>query len=201
MRLIGKFSRKKMAVPRNILGQSITPPTKEGPLFKYRNFWSGWAQRYFKLDKCYVHYFETKHAPEPIDSVPRGSIISVKPSDAFSDKKFVFEIQQKSGTVWFVQASTMEEMIQWIKVLSPVPILLNPDLYPTTTCPEVTYPEPTICAPSAVTNSSGATDTNVLYPNIPQNLYYEFHANPSNQQSRHSEPPPPYSEIVHQNGK
>ena len=27
MRLIGKFSRKKMAVPRNILGQSITPPT------------------------------------------------------------------------------------------------------------------------------------------------------------------------------
>ena len=68
-------------------------------------------------------FFCFSQAPEPIDSVPRGSIISVKPSDAFSDKKFVFEIQQKSGTVWFVQASTMVSLnaIQQIRANLNIP--------------------------------------------------------------------------------
>lgn len=185
------------AASRNILGHS--PPTKEGPLFKYRNFWSGWAQRYFKLDKCYLHYLEAKHAPEPLESVPRGLIISAKPSDAYPDKQFVFEIQQKSGTVWYAQATSMEEMLEWIRVLSPVPTLLNPDLYPTYTAANDVVPHAT--APSLQPYVPEATRPAGLYPNIPQDLYFEYHGNTQNPQRQSGGPPPPYSEIVHYNGK
>lgn len=33
---------------------------KEGELRKYKNLWSGWGKRYFKLERMYLHYFESK---------------------------------------------------------------------------------------------------------------------------------------------
>ena len=39
---------------------SLFRQQKEGYLFKYRNKLSGWDNRYFKLDKMYIHYYETK---------------------------------------------------------------------------------------------------------------------------------------------
>ena len=33
---------------------------KEGELKKYKNLWSGWGTRYFKLERMYLHYFESK---------------------------------------------------------------------------------------------------------------------------------------------
>ena len=33
---------------------------KEGVLKKYKNLWSGWGTRYFKLERMYLHYFESK---------------------------------------------------------------------------------------------------------------------------------------------
>eukprot|EP00112_Aurelia_sp_Birch-Aquarium-sp1_P012200 Seg2564.7 transcript_id=Seg2564.7/GoldUCD/mRNA.D3Y31 product="Rho GTPase-activating protein 25" protein_id=Seg2564.7/GoldUCD/D3Y31 len=201
MRLIGKFGRSRRKMTSFRIVQPITPPTKEGPLIKYRNFWSGWMQRYFKLDKCYLHYFEAKHAPEPIDSVPRGSIISAKPSDAFQDRQFVFEIQQKSGTLWYAQASSMDEMIEWIRVLSPIPTMINPDMYPTTTAmPEMFAPSHAASiAPSVLPSCPETSVPQSLYPAVPQNIYYEYNSNMQQLPREHGGPPPPYSEIVNGN--
>lgn len=33
---------------------------KEGELKKYKNLWSGWGTRYFRLERMYLHYFESK---------------------------------------------------------------------------------------------------------------------------------------------
>ena len=37
---------------------------KEGELKKYKNLWSGWGTRYFKLERMYLHYFESKDVSE-----------------------------------------------------------------------------------------------------------------------------------------
>lgn len=185
-----------MSTGSRLRHQQATPPTKEGPLLKYRNFWAGWSIRYFKLDKCYLHYFETKHAPEPIDSLPRGCIVGAKPSDGFPDKEFVFEIQQKSGTIWYAQASSMEDMIEWLRALSPVPLVLNPDMYPTTTITEARRDAGQI---DVIASAPPSNDFARIYPNLPHEIYYEYHGNRQqlfSAEAANGIAPPPYSDTV-----
>lgn len=40
---------------------NFSPLQKEGELRKYKNVWSGWGRRYFKLERMYLHYFESKY--------------------------------------------------------------------------------------------------------------------------------------------
>jgi len=42
---------------------------KEGELKKYKNLWSGWGKRYFKLERMYLHYFESKD----VSTIPKAS--------------------------------------------------------------------------------------------------------------------------------
>ena len=42
---------------------------KEGELRKYKNLWSGWGKRYFKLERMYLHYFESKD----VSTIPKAS--------------------------------------------------------------------------------------------------------------------------------
>ena len=44
---------------------------KEGELRKYKNLWSGWGKRYFKLERMYLHYFESKD----VSTIPKASHI------------------------------------------------------------------------------------------------------------------------------
>eukprot|EP00794_Sanderia_malayensis_P020303 gene20303-22293_t len=121
-------------------------------------------------------------APEPIDSIPRNCIVGAKVSHEFSDKPLVLEIQQKSGTVWYAQASTMEELIDWIRVLSPIPQILNPDMYPTA---------PLVDTRQDVQTIHSQNNAPLLYPDISNNM-------PS---GNIPGPPPPYSEIVNRSGR
>ena len=107
-----------------IMPHTPQTPRKEGVLMKYRNVWSGWAQRYFKLERTYLHYFETRHTHTPLQTITRGEIANVKTSTQFPDKPNAFEIHLKNGTVWYCQASSSDEMIDWMRVLSTAPILV-----------------------------------------------------------------------------
>ncbi|XP_031563827.1 dual adapter for phosphotyrosine and 3-phosphotyrosine and 3-phosphoinositide-like [Actinia tenebrosa] len=98
---------------------SSARPTKEGHLRKYRNIFLGWAKRYFRLERSYLHYFEAPYAPEPLGSITRGDIADVNECNQFQGKTNVFELHTKSGVVWFLQADSSEEMYSWMKVLVP----------------------------------------------------------------------------------
>ena len=102
-----------------------SPPKKEGELLKYKNLLSGWAKRYFRLERVYLHYYDSKYSHSPLATVTRGEIIQVKPSNQFPGREHVFEIYQKSGMVWYCQAKTSAEMVEWMRVLSPVPIMID----------------------------------------------------------------------------
>lgn len=166
---------------------NVSKPTKEGELKKYKNLWSGWGTRYFKLERMYLHYFESKDAPSPLNSITRGDIDTAKLSTAFPDKQNVFEIHTKSGIVWYLQSTSHDEMVSWLKALMP-------------TCQEsiadelshqVAQPlEPT--APPPVTEPYHGPLPHI-YPNLysPGAPLYDPRVHVS--QTEHS-PPPPYQE-------
>ncbi|KAK2554142.1 hypothetical protein P5673_024496 [Acropora cervicornis] len=166
---------------------SASKPTKEGELKKYKNLWSGWGTRYFKLERMYLHYFESKDAPTPVNSVTRGDIDEVKLSTAFPDKQNVFEIHTKSGLVWYLQSNSNEEMVCWLKALMPS----YADSLPEEQCHQVsqslertTVPEPT------------QGPYNGPFPHIYPNLYTPGAPLYDPRVHGHTvySPPPPYEE-------
>ncbi|XP_032225017.1 uncharacterized protein LOC5500726 isoform X1 [Nematostella vectensis] len=96
-----------------------TKPTKEGYLKKYRNVFTGWAKRFFKLERSYLHYFESPHAPQPVGSITRGDIADVKVSSQYPGKENVFELYTRSGQVWYLQANSYDDMVDWMQALLP----------------------------------------------------------------------------------
>ena len=118
------FSRPSPSVVK-IMPNSAAVPRKQGELLKYRNVWHGWGKRYFKLERMYLHYFESKHDHTPLQTTTRGEIAQVKTSAAFPEKANVFEIVLKNGTIWYCQAASSEEMIDWMRSLSTVPIIVD----------------------------------------------------------------------------
>jgi len=175
---------------------NTSKPTKEGELKKYKNLWSGWGTRYFKLERMYLHYFESKDAPTPVSTVTRGDINLVKLSTAFPDKQNVFEIHTKSGIVWYLQTTSPEEMVSWMKALLPSYVASTVDEQ----CIQVPHPlEPT--APPTVPDPIQEPYNGPL-PHIYPNLYSPgapLHDPRVHGDTQHS-PPPPYEERAHPPG-
>ena len=90
-------------------------PTKEGYLQKYRNKLSGWENRYFKLDRTYLHYYEAKDAPTPRKTVLRTDIISAQPSDSFPGRSNVLELVVKGTDKWYIQFEFEYQLKEWAK--------------------------------------------------------------------------------------
>lgn len=170
-----------------------TKPTKEGELKKYKNVWSGWGKRYFKLERMYLHYFESKDAPTPVATVTRGDIASVKPSSTFQDKRNVFEVHIKSGLVWYLQSTSPEEMLSWMKALMPSYVESTFE----NVSPQIPQPlEPTAPPPSAPLLDPNQGPYTGPLPHIYPNLYgpgAPLHDPRVHGNLQHS-PPPPYEE-------
>ncbi|KAJ7373364.1 Protein yif1b [Desmophyllum pertusum] len=169
---------------------NTSKPTKEGELRKYKNLWSGWGTRYFKLERMYLHYFESKDAPTPVNTVTRGDIHTVKLSTSFPDKQNVFEVHTKSGVLWYLQTTSPEEMVSWMRALMPS--------YTECTQDEQQLPEPVEpTAPHAILDPH--LPYNGPLPHIYPNLYSP--GSPLHDPSVHGctghSPPPPYEEISH----
>lgn len=172
---------------------NTSKPTKEGELKKYKNIWSGWGRRYFKLERMYLHYFESKDAPNPVATVTRGDIDAVKLSSAFPDKKNVFEIHTKSGIVWYLQTTSSEEMVSWMKAL--IPSYMESTLE--NQCLQVPQPVEPTAPPPVLDPNQGPY--NGPQPHIYPNLYSPgapLHDPRVHGDLEHS-PPPPYEERSH----
>lgn len=97
---------------------------KEGELTKYRNVWYGWKKYYFKLERSYLHYFESKYTAKPVGTTTRGEISEVTFS---KDHPLIgFEIHLKSGEIWYLQAANHEERMDWMRTLKPDAIIVDP---------------------------------------------------------------------------
>lgn len=175
---------------------STSKPTKEGELGKYKNLWSGWGRRYFKLERMYLHYFESKDAPSPVNTVTRGDINAVKSSTSFPDRQNVFEVHTKSGIVWYLQATSPEEMISWMRALMPSYsdqcTLDEQQSQQVTQALEPTAPPQTVFDPQQ-------GPYNGPLPHIYPNLYSPgapLHDPTLHGSTEHS-PPPPYEESLY----
>ncbi|XP_057315126.1 pleckstrin homology domain-containing family A member 2-like [Hydractinia symbiolongicarpus] len=169
---------------------------KEGELLKYKNVLSGWGKRYFKLERTYLHYFETKHTHKPLATVTRGEISEVKPSKAFPGKVNVFEILLKSGIVWYCQASSPEDMVSWLQSLSPIPIMLDSTQYPTIPLDEA-FVEIHAPPPQEQMQPSPFPPVSPLPPSPYRDLMHQAHHTAQTCNTphvcQHYSPPPPYS--------
>lgn len=100
----------------------VSLPTKEGYLQKYRNKLSGWENRYFKLDRTYLHYYDAKDAPVPRKTVLRTDIQSAQPTDAFPGKPNVLELTIKGADKWSIQFEYEYQLKEWARAfLAHVP--------------------------------------------------------------------------------
>ncbi|XP_078349339.1 uncharacterized protein LOC144634295 [Oculina patagonica] len=174
---------------------NTSKPTKEGELRKYKNLWSGWGTRYFKLERMYLHYFESKDAPTPVNTVTRGDINAVKLSTSFPDRQNVFEVHTKSGVVWYLQATSAEEMVSWMRALMPS----YTDQYTVDEQhQQVSQPVEPTAPPHAVLNPQQGPYNGPL-PHIYPNLYSPgapLHDPSVHGNAEHS-PPPPYEENLY----
>ncbi|XP_029195385.2 uncharacterized protein LOC114961005 isoform X2 [Acropora millepora] len=168
---------------------SASKPTKEGELKKYKNLWSGWGTRYFKLERMYLHYFESKDAPTPVNSVTRGDIDEVKLSTAFPDKQNVFEIHTKSGLVWYLQSnSNVSQSLERTTVSEPTQGPYNgplPHIYPNLYAPSAPLYDPMVHGEKQYLVSS-INKTSLSFGNSLMKNRLKTHTVYS--------PPPPYEE-------
>lgn len=184
--------RKKNDMPST--GNNV--PRKEGELLKYKNIFSGWAKRYFRLDRTYLHYFEYKHDHESLSTITRGEIVEVRTNTNIPDKENVFDIVLKNGTIWYCQASTPQEMVQWMQALSPVPFVLDPSNYETTALDSSFE----MIQPSYNPNFPPLPPGTLNFNNNPspyQDIHNQAHQEAYNQGYSGdcpNTPPPPYSE-------
>ncbi|XP_065176329.1 calcium-binding protein P-like isoform X2 [Sycon ciliatum] len=96
--------------------------TKEGELWKYRNMLSGWAKRYCKLDRNYLHYYTTKFESSPVASAIRGDIMRAAPTQpGWTTYPFSFEVTQRDGTTWYFRANNQADMDVWLEALNAGP--------------------------------------------------------------------------------
>ncbi|XP_028409669.1 oxysterol-binding protein-related protein 10-like [Dendronephthya gigantea] len=158
---------------------------KEGYLTKYRNVWHGWKKYYFKLERSYLHYFETKYTAKPIGTATRGEISQV----AFSkDHPLIgFEIHLKSGEIWHLQAANHEERMDWMRTLKPDAIISDPFMASTASQPPI---------PSAPPQEQNQFPTNYqrIYPRLQnENTNIPVGAGAANLPA--SIPPPAYDDI------
>ena len=86
-------------------------------LQKYRNKLAGWENRYFKLDRTYLHYSETKDSPTSRKTCIRTDVYSVYVSSGIPDRPNCLEITLKNGDKWIVQCVSEFEMKEWAKAL------------------------------------------------------------------------------------
>ena len=93
-------------------------------LTKYRNVWHGWKKYYFKLERSYLHYFETQYTAKPTGTTTRGEISEVTFSK--DHPTIGFEIHLKSGEIWYIQAPSHEERMDWMRTLKPDAIISDP---------------------------------------------------------------------------
>jgi len=192
-----------------IMPNSNSVPRKEGELLKYRNVWHGWGKRYFKLERTYLHYFETKHEHSPLQTITRGEIAQVKTSAAFPEKPNVFEIVLKSGTIWYCQASSSGEMIEWMQSLSTVPITVDAShmeerpaepfecIHPVMTNPVNPAYNPTY--PNPEEGCSVRNTTPSPYKDVHNDAHevahvHGYHGHTHKKENFPNTPPPPYSE-------
>lgn len=161
---------------------------KEGELRKYRNRWHGWKKYYFKFGRSYLHYFETKYTATPIGTITRGEISEV----AFSKDQPVvgFEIHLKSGEIWYLEASSHEERMDWMRTLKPDANIVDP--FKDNTTP-VNEQRPFASAPP----SQGQFPANYqrIYPNLPNNQITNVQTGHGSSSLSASIPPPPYDDI------
>ncbi|KAL5265259.1 hypothetical protein ACHWQZ_G006110 [Mnemiopsis leidyi] len=89
--------------------------TLEGHLLKDGGWRRGWRKRYFKLTKIYFQYFENQCSTSPKGAAVRGTIQNVELVDL---KTYAFKVTFKSE-VWDLQASSTQELIQWMEAIKP----------------------------------------------------------------------------------
>ena len=95
---------------------------KNGPVkqFKKSLLGSSWKQRYLKLNKNYLLIFETQHTFQPLESVVRNEIRSVR---KLSDVANGFEIKIKEFECHIFQTESSDELEEWVAALeSRVPV-------------------------------------------------------------------------------
>jgi len=174
-------------------------PRKEGELLKYKNIFTGWGKRYFRLDRSYLHYFETKYTHAPLATITRSEISDVKLSTQFPEKENVFEVVHKGGLVWYCQATSPGELVSWMQALSPVPFVLDASKYPMVSQPppeqsqefEFVAVPPYNPPPTVPSPYSNLMDDAHQTAYINQTPHDHCHHGPPT--VHHHSPPPPYS--------
>ncbi|XP_046849509.1 dual adapter for phosphotyrosine and 3-phosphotyrosine and 3-phosphoinositide-like [Xenia sp. Carnegie-2017] len=147
--------------------------TKEGELQKLRRL-KGWKTYYFKLERSYLHYFETEYTAKPIETKTRGDISKVELSK--EDSITGFDIIFKSGDTWHLQAETNEERLDWMKTLKPDAKSNNHTVKTTTT-------------------TAPLTEQNNIFPPNYQRLYPNVHNTQGAHGMSDSIAPPAYEDI------
>jgi len=168
---------------------------KDGELLKYKNVFSGWGKRYFRLERSYLHYYETKHSHQPVATITRGEITQVKQSTAYPGRNNVFEIVQKSGVIWYCQASSPGEMVSWMQALSTVPLMVNPAQYPMIPADQAPQmPPPPFPSTQAYPNNAQAPPRyDSPYRELMNDAHHTAYHSNTPHDCIHDSPPPPYT--------
>ena len=83
-------------------------------LFKKGLLHSSWRDRFLKLNKNYLLVFETQHTYQPLESIIRNEIRSVK---KLAEVSHGFEIKVKEFECYTFQTATADELEEWVAAL------------------------------------------------------------------------------------
>ena len=83
-------------------------------LFKKGLIHSSWRGRFLKLNKNYLLVFETQHTYQPLESIIRDEIRSVK---KLSEVQNGFEIKVKEFDYYTFQTASSDELEEWVAAL------------------------------------------------------------------------------------